>query len=295
MNLLLIGQSVEDHIHRYGEVAVQPGGIFYAAAVLGTIKNEGDTISLHTSIEKDNYRLFQDYYRNTEQVNSPVLDKIPKVHLRFEPGKERCEKYENITAKLPVNIDNPNRFDGIYINMITGFDIDINDLERLRKNYNGPIYIDIHTLTRGLDDDLGRHFRKIPGFGRWAAAVDFLQCNEHEIAMTGDAEDEAGLAENILRLGPKFVIVTKGERGATLWTSTGNELSGFSRIADSFDSVNNVGCGDVFGSVFFYFYVSNSDVYTAMQYAAAAAGKVTEYNSTSKIKLIKEDVFTGIS
>jgi len=42
MKLLVIGHSVEDHIHYKDRDEIKPGGIFYSAASLVNYKNEDD-------------------------------------------------------------------------------------------------------------------------------------------------------------------------------------------------------------------------------------------------------------
>ena len=45
-----------------------------------------------------------------------------------------------------------NKFDGIFINMITGFDINQKQIEDVRKKFKGLIYFDVHTLSRGVSE-----------------------------------------------------------------------------------------------------------------------------------------------
>jgi hypothetical protein len=56
---------------------------------------------------------------------------------------------------LGSNLDIPYKelsgFNGIMINMISGFDITLEQLKTIRKNFSGPVYMDVHTFSRGVD------------------------------------------------------------------------------------------------------------------------------------------------
>ena len=149
MKLLLIGQSVEDHIYYKDSCEVKPGGIFYTAAALHSIKEPRDEIYLCTSYKK-NDRLFKDLYEDVNPGYLNYSDVIPEVRLNIYDGREREEIYKNITGRLDINDKNLEMFDGILINMITGYDITLEQLEGIRKNYSGPVYFDVHTFSRGL-------------------------------------------------------------------------------------------------------------------------------------------------
>jgi len=163
MKILIIGHTVEDHIVFQGKAQeVKPGGIYYSASGFHFLKDPEDDIYLCTSIQKENYSLFESVYENFNHEYFSYVEDIPVIHLNVFEKKERHERYENITDKLTVPFESLNKFDGIFINMITGFDINVEDIQQIRKNYKGPIYIDFHTLTRGIDENYRRDFRKIP-------------------------------------------------------------------------------------------------------------------------------------
>jgi len=292
MKLLVIGHSVEDHFNKDEVEIVKPGGIFYTVLALQKFKNSEDVIYLNTSMAKENFSLFEELYSSISQEYFTFANKIPKVYLVLHDFKERGETYESISQKLVVKTDNLNMFDGILINMITGFDIDLEQLLEIRKNYKGKIFFDVHTFSRGLDENLKRNFRPIPNFYKWAEALDIIQVNESEIKTIRPKTNEIEIAADILKKGVKYLIVTKGERGARVYSLKDNELISIYRSAIKVKAVNNIGCGDVFGATFFYNYIKSGDVEKSLELANTSAGYSTTYNDFKNYDLLKHDVFT---
>ena len=110
--------------------------------------------------------------------------------MNIDKLSERKETYSQISKNLTVPSNNLNRFDGILINMISGYDISLAQLEKLRNNYLGLIYFDVHTLSRGIDKNLNRIFRRIENFNKWAECINILQANESELLTLSDKKDE---------------------------------------------------------------------------------------------------------
>jgi pfkB family carbohydrate kinase len=295
MKLLVIGQSVEDHIHSANGEIIQPGGIYYTAAGLMSIKDEGDEICLCTSFEEKNYQLFSPVYEKLNRDNFQKVESIPKVHLNIYEQKERHEKYVNITETLKLDNIDFNLFDGILINMITGFDITISQLEEIRKNFHGVIYFDVHTFSRGVDENMNRNFRRIPGFNRWAKLLDLIQVNQYELKTVSSFGDEKEAAKEILNYGVKILIVTKGNLGARIYSYKNGELFSIYKSALKVNVKNKVGCGDVFGAVFCYSYIKNKDLINALNFANNAAGLTASYDSVNNLKKLKDDLFSGHS
>ena len=292
MNLLVIGHSVEDHININGVEQVQPGGIFYTALALKNFVDNGDKIFLNTYVQKENFHLFEKVFEVFDKTNLKFVNRIPKVYLTLHNFKERGETYESMSQSLEVDTGNLNLYDGILINMITGFDISLDQLKNIRKSYTGLIFMDVHTLCRGLDENLKREFRLIPNFNEWASSVDILQANENEIKTLSLQTDEREIAKEILNYGIKIFIVTKGNLGARIYTLKNNEIISIFKSALKIESKNMVGTGDVFGAVFFYNYIKTKDASSSLGLANTAAGCAASYNDFKNFNNLKEDVFS---
>ncbi|MCL5028714.1 MAG: carbohydrate kinase family protein [Bacteroidetes bacterium] len=292
MKLLVIGHTVEDHIIVDGEEKINPGGIFYTSFALMNYIESDDEVYLNTAVQKENYNLFEDVYKNFNSSYIKFIDKIPKVYLTLHNFKERGETYESMSRSLEVEIAELNLFDGILINMITGFDISLDQIKDIRNNYGGLIYLDVHTLSRGLDENLKREFRRIPNFDEWASSVDILQANENEILTFSDKLNEREIAEEILNFGTKIFIVTKGKLGARLYSRRNDELISIFNSSLKIENKNMVGCGDVFGAVFFYNYIKTKDLVKSLQLANVAAGCAASYTDLKNFNNLKKDVLS---
>lgn len=290
MNFLVIGHSVVDKIQEGNVVHVKPGGIFYTAISLFNFLEKSDKLFLCTTVEKSSYRLFSFIYDEIEQELIEYVKLIPVVNLSIGDSGERDETYENISENLNINFTNLNRFNGILINMITGFDISIEQMQTIRKNYKGIIYFDVHTLSRGLGKNYIREFRPVPDFFKWAECIDILQANNHELQTLSTKKNEQEIVEDLLNYGIKQVIVTKASNGAVAYFRISGELRSINRKSLNTDAVNKVGCGDVFGAVYFYNYIRNKNVNDALLYANTAAGISTKYLEVKDFLNLKNDV-----
>lgn len=269
MKLLIIGHSVLDFIKSDKIEKISAGGIYYTITALNRLKENDDQIFLCSQFDDESYSYFKLEF---EKVNSKLLqkvDKIPRVHLNLQKDGERHEAYENITNNLSIDISNLNLFDGILINMITGFDITITQLNQIKNNFSGLIFMDVHTLSRGLNDDYKREFRLIPDFKTWAACLDIIQVNQNELFTISQKKTEMEIAEEILNTGVKVLCVTKGDLGAKIFYHRQNEITSYFIAANKISNPNIIGCGDIFGASFFYSYIRNKNAINSLTNAVA--------------------------
>jgi hypothetical protein len=272
MELLVFGHSVIDKINYGKGEIIKPGGIFYTTAALANIADSSDNIYVCTTIDRVNEKLF-----------SPVFKKIKPNYISYSADIP--------IVKLNIYDNDLNRFDGIMINMITGFDITLAQLKEIRKNYNGIIYFDVHTFSRGLDSEMKRNFRRIKDFKEWAKCVDIIQGNELEVKTLSSKTAEEDIARELIGYGVKQLIVTKGNKGAKVYFSKNIFLSSEEIPALDLKPVNKVGCGDVFGAVYFYNYIRNKNLIEALTLANIAAGTSTTYTDINDYLNLKADVF----
>lgn len=297
MNILLIGESMEDHITFEDMTKVKPGGVFYSVLGLKSILKEKDRISLCTSISVNRKELFSKAYDDIDKSLFNYVSEIPVVKLNISRDKEREEKYSFVNQNLLLdNISDFNIYDGILINMITGFDITLEQLRTIRSKFNGNIFFDVHTLARGFEKDGTRNFRVIPGFEQWVKNIDLLQVNETEFSYLFELENEKGIIIKLFSLGIKILLITKGKLGSRVFYRNGNEI--ISCFISSLKTTvkNKVGCGDIFGAIFFYSYICNHDIENALRLANKAAGiAVMSDDLSEKFERFRSDVTTGLN
>lgn len=271
MKLLVIGHSVFDFINDSKSIKESAGGIHYTISALNRLKTDDDEIFLCSQFDDESYKYFKAEYEKINKIYLNKTNRIPRVHLNLFKTSERHEKYENITNNLSLTIRDYNEFDGILINMITGFDITLDQLQNIRMNYTGLIFIDVHTLSRGLDDNYRRNFRTIPNFNEWAKCLDIIQVNELEIFTLSNSKSEQEIIREMFSYGIKILCITKGDKGAEVFYKEDEKIRSHYVKANKVDNTNIVGCGDTFGATFFYNYIRNGNVIDSLNIAVKTA------------------------
>lgn len=281
MKLLIIGHSVVDHIYTGDSELVAPGGIYYSSIGFNSMKKEDDEFYLLTSTSKDDYTHFQKAFEKFNLNHAVKCESVPHVNLFVDGSAERREHYRNLVKNLAYEekIDF-NSFDGIYINMITGGDLLPEQFEEIRKKFKGQIYLDVHTLSRGTGKEHHRHFRKIENYKSYLSNVDIVQVNENELKTITPFDDLKSILNEVFEIGVKLLIITKGEKGVDAYSQDGESF-----VLDSLkvNSINKIGCGDIFGSVFFYNYIADQNIERSLKIANTAAGLATTFKNADEL------------
>lgn len=154
--------------------------------------------------------------------------------------------------------------DAVYVNFIAGWELDLPGARRLRREFDGPIYADLHSLLLEVGPDGTRRPRPVDGGRRWIGCFDFVQMNEEELETlaAGCGEDPWEFAASVVGRETRALFVTLGPRGAT-WVTAGDfrRSGGGSDDPGSEGSVragrrpprrkvseaDPTGCGDVWG------------------------------------------------
>lgn len=174
--------------------------------------------------------------------------------------------------------------DALYINLISGFELDLETAQLIRQHFKGPIYCDLHSLTMGIEPGGLRTWRQIPEVAAWCGCFDVLQVNEDEVAML--ASDPLGLAATALAQGVQRLFVTMGKRGVVYFEDAGAGRplrtalvpAAVARVDGPGDPT---GCGDVWGATYFSRAVAGDTLETAMRRAMDAAARNVEHRGAS--------------
>lgn len=295
MKLLVIGHTVVDRIITRQDELIKPGGIYYSILGLVNFVEESGKVFLCSVVSKSSEYLFSDLYDRISREYISYTNEIPEVKLTLYNDKERDEQYSNVNQNLTLPDEDLNNFNGILINMISGYDINLEQLRNIRREYRGVIHFDVHSMARGLGMDMKRDFRRIPNFKEWAANIDILQANEEEFKTLSNDTIKIDIVREMFSYGIKIIILTKGKEGARVFFKNRESVESVFISSVKVKSKNYVGCGDVFGAVFFYNYIRNRDIPESLKIANAAAGISTMYSQTKEYKNLKRDVLQRIS
>ena len=295
MKLLVIGHTVVDRIIARQDELIKPGGIYYSILGLANFVEESDKVFLCSVVSKSSEYLFSDLYDRIGREYISYTNEIPEVKLTLYNDQERDEQYSNVNQNLTLPDEDLNNFNGILINMISGYDINLEQLRNIRREYRGVIHFDVHSMARGLGMDMKRDFRRIPNFKEWAANIDILQANEEEFKTLSNNTIKIDIVREMFSYGIKIIILTKGKEGARVFFKNRESVESAFISSVKVKSTNYVGCGDIFGAVFFYNYIRNRDIPESLKIANAAAGISTMYSQTKEYKNLKRDVLQRIS
>jgi hypothetical protein len=195
------------------------------------------------------------------------------------------------------------RLDALYVNFLSGCEVDLATMQRVRAAFDGPIYSDLHMLLWRADATGLRSLRPLAEAAAWCRCIDCIQVNEDEMAML--APDPDALAGLALSAGACCTLVTLGPRGVVY-----HAAPGFERLADlphdrgrrqprvdvpgglhgvllpsdavrTGPDVDPTGCGDVWGATAFARLLAGDALPDALRTANRAAGRNAAYHGVN--------------
>lgn len=224
-----------------------------------------------------------------------VPEETNRVEIRYRPDGSRTERLSGGVPPWPSAevADAARGLDALYVNFISGFELELEGAEALREAYAGPIYADLHSLFLSVDRQGFRRPQALPHRDRWLQAFDAVQVNEEEFRLLAGGAGEAWHLAAQAVCGPLHILaVTLGRRGAaTLASETEpahplawgprSTYRGAERPVRRFaPSVppngagrsDPTGCGDVWGATFFARLLAGDPQRRAMAEANRSAG-----------------------
>jgi hypothetical protein len=225
-----------------------------------------------------------------------------RVELRYQSDERRTEI---LTGGVPgwtwlglKPLLETAGLDALYINFISGWELDLETAQLIRQHFRGPIYCDLHMLVMAVQPSGLRTPRPLPGVRDWCGCFDLLQVNEDEMAMM--APDPMTLAATALHAGTRCLMVTLGKRGAVYFAASDfDHLEDLRRprplgaavgpirtalvpaervISDGGDPT---GCGDVWGATYFSRLLAGDKLGDAILAANRAAARNVEHRGAT--------------
>ena len=200
----VIGTFVWDVIHGRDPRSVpveEWGGITYALGGLDAALPDDWEIVPLMKIGADLAPRARDFLRTLRHIApDAALVEVPfpnnRVELRYFSAERRTE---TLTGGVPPwswlalqPLIAEARLDALYVNMISGFELELETAQLIRQHYRGPIYCDLHSLVLAVQPDGLRTYQPLPNVRQWCACFDVIQVNEDELAMM--APDPMALA-----------------------------------------------------------------------------------------------------
>ena len=136
--------------------------------------------------------------------------------------------------------------DAVYVNFISGYEMDLETAQLLRRGFPGFLYADLHSLFLGKDPDGTRVPQGLPDAPAWFACFDTVQLNEDEMEQLG--HDPLAVAAGALARGCRTLVVTLGARGAAYFTADPVRTALIPAEAAPLPDGDPTGSGDVLGA-----------------------------------------------
>lgn len=298
MKFLVIGHLCLDVIHPVDEPEVQSyGGIYYSVATLASLSGENDRIIPVFGVNRNDYEPLIQHLKQFPNVDTSAIFQFDEptnnVHLFYQNKETRIECSKDISKPVPFErIKDFLKVDGILVNMISGSDVTVNTVDEIRmavREKGIPVHFDYHSLTLGISPNYERFRRPVADWRRWAFMTDTVQLNEEEIGgLTLEKLTEQQTVGHMLTLGVKGLVVTRGERGASLFFNEHKKV-----IRKDIEGLaverprDATGCGDVFGAAFHLHYVKNNDLLAAATFANQVAAAKAKMVGSDDIRQLK--------
>ncbi len=259
------------------------GGIIYNVLPLSFLFKEDVTIYPVTSIGDDRLEDVLNIlkpYKNVCLTGIKInLDGTNLTQLFYRRGGQRDEilnlrskqiTYENVEPYLDADI--------ILVNFITGMDLSLETIRKIRNNSDSCLILNVHALSLGIDSKGKRYLQPIKNWHQWIENFDVIQVNEHELNMLVNKmvrfrkRDFMKVATKILKIGPQVLLVTYEHRGARVVYRGENEyLYKWIPAIHLKIPIDPTGYGDVFTAGFIYGYVKYKDIPLATKMANSIA------------------------
>ncbi len=305
MTITVVGHFTIDEINGVpgagndGAPFVTPGGIFYALTTLAALMSKNDVIHPVFGVGEKDYDPFMKSLEAFPNINSEGIFRFKGESNRVRifhggAGEPRIECSKRIAEPIPFARLKPYLdADGILINMVSGSDITLDTLDKVRmsvRESRTPIHFDFHSLTLGIDKESRRFRRPLTEWRRWCFMVNSIQLSEEEaLGLTAERFDEGTLVNHLMPLMVNALAITRGNRGLSVIVQKNKKLSRHD-IAGAAEgpAVDETGCGDVFGAAFLYSCLKEHDYVRAAEFANHAAAFKSTFAGAEGLRSLPE-------
>lgn len=260
------------------------GGILYNLCALSGLGGQSAEIYPVCNLGYDVYdqvkRILKDYDGVRLDGINKVVEKNNHAYLVIDRENRREETLRNRVPRLTFSQVKPFLdSDIILVNFISGFDISLSALRRIRETTDAPIFMDVHSLTLGVHKDGKRHHRNPRSWREYLKQAELVQANLAELSVLsgrafGSQKEIDEFGSYILGLGPRALIITMGGDGALMAYKTkracsirkaaGAKVRGFK---------DATGCGDVFSAGFIICYLQTGSLDRSLHFANQVAAE----------------------
>jgi sugar/nucleoside kinase (ribokinase family) len=260
------------------------GGILYNLSALSGLAGQNAEIYPVCNLGYDVYdqakRILKDY-------DNVGLDGIAKVSVKnnhacltVDRENQREETLRNRVPRLSFSQVKPFLdSDIILVNFISGFDVSLSALKKIRETTDASIFVDVHSLTLGVHKNGKRFYRNPRSWREYLKQADLVQANLAELTVLSgkrfrSQKEIQEFGSCILSLGPRALLITMGGDGALMMYKTKRACSirkvTGARVRGFKDAT---GCGDVFSAGFIVCYLQTGSLDRSLHFANQVAAE----------------------
>lgn len=259
------------------------GGILYNTAVLANLVDDATSIYPVSRIGEDCHEMMRRILQPYPNVDiggiAIAAEGTSRNTIRYDASMEKVERLTNhigpmAMAQIEPYLDS----DAFLINFIIGDDISLEVLREIRLRSRGLVYLDVHNLCLGIDEQGYRFHRPPERWRDWMELVDIVQMNEVEARLLAgrpvETEEEfIHIGRQTLDLGPSVFIATRGRHGSVTVFRASERYDTLVCPPEPVDQVmDTTGCGDAFAAGFLTDYLVTRDPVSATCLASWTAG-----------------------
>jgi sugar/nucleoside kinase (ribokinase family) len=291
--LVVIGTINKDTIiFPNGKKTESFGGILYNILALSYLGGEDVKIYPVCNLGYDVYRQVTSRLKNCDNVKLSGIKKVNcknnHAFLSINRNNQREEILKNRVPSLGFSQIKPFlKADVMLINFISGFDLSLVTL-----NTDALIFMDVHSLTLGVDDSGKRFFDAPRNWREWIKQAGIVQMSLPELKELAKRnlkshQEIKEFGKYILSLGPKTVLVTLGEKGSLLIFD--DKVRRFVRMhLEKGSKVQRfkdaTGCGDVFSAGFLICYMRTKNLIKSVNFANYVAAEKCKISGVEGMK-----------
>ncbi|MCX7834034.1 MAG: carbohydrate kinase family protein [Ignavibacteria bacterium] len=336
MKYIVIGEPCVDIIHKPDGSAIHSyGGILYSIISLAILSKPGDMVKPVMNLGEDEFENITSFLKKYSNIELSGINKVKhptrKVNLYYTTYKSGLSaRFETSThPTYPLKFEeimdliglSPEEIDAILINMVSGIDITLESMLKIRQTFKSYIHLDVHNLVMKTNPDGTRVHTNLRNWRQWCLCANTVQMNEFEVkSMSASKKNEYEIVEELLINAPKTlekifhknnitlmefdlskvnlegIVITKGADGVSGYQKKEKKYGNKSFVdLDKFDvgAIENhnlkdtTGCGDVFASAFMLSYANNRDFIKSLHYANRIASLKTSIEGIENLYQLK--------
>jgi len=266
MKIGIVGPISKDRmVLTDGNVVSKLGAAAYSALVLAKLlEGTTDCVVCLSHLSPEDINEAQKLLEHPN-IRMPILDTSCKngtqIELRLINDHERIS--HQMRTMTPVSLAELNLLadcDYLILMPLNETDIPLDCISEFRKTSQATIFLDVHGLITGIDENCNRYKKDWEYADEWLKNIDFLKMNDKEAQWAAGRllkkhEDYADYSASIVSMGLSACWITFGDQSSVIaWRRNDRIFWANVPVVDIGKIVDTVGCGDSASAGFIYCY-----------------------------------------